>query len=105
MRNIVLFLVSIILTSAGCLDSLKDELISCENSAGECRYEILQDSKYSKLHIEINYVTGYEPSSDAIDLLRQRINEVTDKKSVTISQDSFGSTDTSYSLEEILEIN
>ena len=104
MRNIALFLLSIFLTSAGCLDSLKDELISCENSVGECRYEILQDSKYSKLHIEINYVSGYEPSSDALDLLRQRINEVTDKESVTISQDSFGSTDTSYSLEEILEI-
>ena len=101
MRSIALFLVFVILTSAGCLDSLKDELVSCENRAGECRYEILQDNKYSKLHIEINYVSGYEPSSDALDLLRQRINEVTDKKSVTISQDSFGSTDTRYSLEEI----
>ena len=104
MRNITLFLAFVILTSAGCLDSLKEELVSCENRAGECRYEILQDDKYSKLHIEINYVSGYEPSSDALDLLRQRINEVTDKKSVTISQDSFGSTDTSYSLEEILDI-
>ena len=37
-------------------------------------------------------------------MLRQRINEVTDKNTVTISQNSFGSTDTSYSLEEILEI-
>ena len=69
-------MLSMILVSSGCLDSLKDELISCENSVGECRYEILQDSKYSKLHIEIDYVSGYEPSSEAIDLLRQRINEV-----------------------------
>ena len=100
----MLFLMSIFLASAGCLDSIKDELISCENKVGECRYEILQSGKYSKLHIEINYVSGYEPSSDALDLLRQRINEVTDKNTVTISQNSFGSTDTSYSLEEILEI-
>ena len=104
MRNIMLLLMSIFVASAGCLDSLKDELISCENKVGECRYEILQSGKYSKLHIEIDYVSGYEPSSDALDLLRQRINEVTDKNTVTISQNSFGSTDNSYSLEEILEI-
>ena len=104
MRNITLFLAFVILSSAGCLDSLKEDLISCENKVGECRYEILQSSKYSKLHIEIDYVSGYEPSSDALDLLRQRINEVTDKTSVTFSQESFGSTDTSYSLEEMLEI-
>ena len=104
MRNITLFLVSVILTSAGCLESLKEDLVSCENHVGECRYEILQDNKYSKLHIEINYVSGNEPDSEALNLLRQRINEVTDKKSVTISQNSFGSTDSSYSLEEILDI-
>lgn len=104
MRSTIFLVLSMILVSSGCLDSLKDELISCENSVGECRYEILQDGKYSKLHIEIDYVSGYEPSSEAIDLLRQRINEVTDKNSVTISQDSFGSTDTSYSLQEILDI-
>ena len=104
MRNITLFLAFVILSSAGCLDSLKEDLISCENKVGECRYEILQSSKYSKLHIEIDYVSGYEPSSDALDFLRQRINEVTDKTSVTFSQESFGSTDTSYSLEEMLEI-
>ena len=99
-----LFLVFVILTSAGCLDSLKEDLISCENRVGDCRYEILQNTKYSNLHIEINYVSDYEPNSEALDLLRQRINEVTDKKSVTISQNSFGSTDSSYSLEEIFEI-
>tara|TARA_Y100001970_G_scaffold152037_1_gene186178 strand:+ start:30 stop:752 length:723 start_codon:yes stop_codon:yes gene_type:complete len=100
----MLFLVLMSLASAGCLDNLKEELISCEKEVGECRYEILQGSKYSKLHLEINYVSGFEPSSGALDLLRQRINEVTDKESVTISQNSFGSTDTSYTIEEILEI-
>ena len=100
----MLFLVSMLVASAGCLDNFKEELISCENEVGECRYEILQSSKYSKLHIEVNYVSGFEPSSDALDLLRQRINEVTDKTSVTISQESFGSTDTSYTIEEILKI-
>jgi len=104
MRNITLFMVSMILASAGCLDSLKEDLISCDNRVGDCRYEILQNGKYSKLHIEISYVSDNEPSSEALDLLRQRINEVTDKTSVTISQNSFGSTDDSYSLEEIIEV-
>ena len=104
MRNIILFLVFVVLTSSGCLDSLKDEIVSCENKVGECRYEILQASKYSKLHIEINYVSDNEPDSEAVDLLRQRIEQVTDKSTITISQNSFGSTDTSYSLEEIMNI-
>jgi len=104
MRNITLFLVFAVLTSSGCLDSLKDEIVSCENKVGECRYEILQNNKYSKLHIEINYVSDNEPDSEAIDLLRQRIEQVTDKSTITISQNSFGSTDTSYSLEEIMNI-
>ena len=85
MRNITLFLVFVVLTSPGCLDNLKDEIVSCENKVGECRYEILQNNKYSKLHIEINYVSDNEPDSEAVDLLRQRIEQVTDKSTITIT--------------------
>ena len=42
--------------------------------------------------------------SDAINLLKTRIEEVTDKSSISVSQNSFGSTDESYTLEEILAI-
>ena len=88
----------------GCLEDLRDDISSCENITGACRYEILQASKYSRLHIEINYVTGNAPDSDAINLLKTRIEEVTDKSSISVSQNSFGSTDESYTLEEILDI-
>ena len=93
-----------LLAVSGCLDSFKDQVVSCENITGECRYEILQSSQYSKLHIEINYVTNNAPDSDAINLLKQRIKDVSDKTSITVSQSAFGSTDNSYSLEEIIDI-
>ena len=69
-----------------------------------CKYEILRGNEYSRLHIEINYVTGNAPDSDALNLLKQRIKEVTDKSTVTVSQSSFGSTDNSYTLEEIVDL-
>ena len=56
------------------------------------------------MHVEINYVTEHAPDSDAVDLLKQRIQETTDKGSVSVSQNGFGSTDESYSLEEIIAI-
>ena len=52
----------------------------------------------------INWNTEYAPDSEAVDLLKQRIQETTDKTSVSVSQNGFGSTDSSYSLEEILAI-
>jgi len=104
MRDLKIVIVLLLILIPGCLDDLKNEAISCENLTGACRYEILRSSNYSRLHIEINFVTDNSPDSDAIDLLKTRIQEVTDKTSVSVSQKSFGSTDESYSLEEILEI-
>ena len=104
MRVFSTVIIMSLLVVSGCLDSLKDQVVSCENITGECRYEILQDNTYSKLHIEINYVTDNSPDSDAIDILKKRIQEVSDKTSITVSQSAFGSTDNSYSLEEIVNI-
>ena len=104
MRVLSTVIIISLLVVSGCLDSLKDQVVSCENITGECRYEILQDNNYSKLHIEINYVTDNSPDSDAIDILKKRIQEVSDKTSITVSQSAFGSTDNSYSLEEIVNI-
>ena len=95
-------LIMSLLVVSGCLDSLKEQIVSCDNITGQCRYEILQDTTYSKLHIEINYVTDNSPDSDAVDILKQRILEVSDKTAITVSQSAFGSTDYSYSLEEIV---
>jgi len=73
MKHISAVIIMSLLITSGCLDSLKEQIVSCENVTGECRYEILQDTTYSKLHIEINYVTDNSPDSDAIDILKQRI--------------------------------
>ena len=104
MQRFLVIATILVLATPGCLDSLKDSVVSCDNVTGQCRYEILRASEYSTIHIEINYVTGNSPDSEALNLLKQRIKEVTDKSTVTISQSSFGSTDGSYTLEEILEI-
>ena len=104
MQRIFVITVILVLTTPGCLDNLKDSVVSCDNIIGECRYEILKGNEYSKIHIEVNYVTGNSPESDALNLLKQRVQEVTDKSTITVSQSSFGSTDNSYTLEEILEL-
>ena len=104
MQRIFVITVILVLATPGCLDSLKDSVVSCNNITGECRYEILRGNEYSKIHIEVNYVTGNSPESDALNLLKQRVQEVTDKSTITVSQSSFGSTDNSYTLEEILEL-
>ena len=104
MKGLKVILAAVLVLMPGCLENLKEELISCENVTGECRYEILRSTDYSRLHIEINYVTEFAPDSEAVDLLKQRIQETTDKTSVSVSQNGFGSTDSSYSLEEILAI-
>ena len=104
MRKFLVIATILVLTVPGCLEDLKDEIVSCENLTGACRYEILQSDKYPRLHIEIDYVTEHAPDSDAVDLLKQRIKETTDKTSISVSQNSFGSTDSSYSMEEILDI-
>jgi hypothetical protein len=104
MRVFSAVIIMSLLLVSGCLDSLKDQIVSCENITGDCKYEILQDKVYSKLHIEINYVTDNSPDSEAIDILKKRIKEVSDKTSITVSQSAFGSTDNSYSLEEIVNI-
>ena len=104
MQKLLVIATILVLATPGCLDNLQEKLVSCENITGQCRYEILSTNDYSKLHIEINYVTGNAPDSEALNLLKQRIQEVTDKTSISVSQSSFGSTDNSYTLEEILEI-
>ena len=86
MNGLKVILVFMLVVTPGCLEDLKEELVSCENVTGDCRYEILRSTDYSRLHIEINYVTEYAPDSDAVDLLKQRIQETTDKTGLDISR-------------------
>ena len=104
MQKLLVITVMLAFATPGCLDGFRESLVSCDNITGECKYEILRGNEYSRLHIEVNYVTGNAPDSDALNLLKQRIKEVTDKSTVTVSQSSFGSTDNSYTLEEIIEL-
>ena len=104
MQDLRVLTVFLLMITPGCLDNLSEKVTSCEDLTGACRYEILRSWDYSRVHIEINYVTENAPDSDALDLLKKRIQEVTDKTSVSVSQNAFGSTDESYSLDEILEI-
>ena len=104
MQKLLVITVILAFATPGCLDGFRESLVSCDNITGECKYEILRGNEYSRLHIEINYVTGNAPDSDALNLLKQRIKEVTDKSTVTVSQSSFGSTDNSYTLEEIVDL-
>ena len=104
MRCLKVIVIVFLVVVPGCLEDIKDDFVSCEDTTGACRYEILQSTDFSGLHVEINYVTEHAPDSDAVDLLKQRIQETTDKGSVSVSQNGFGSTDESYSLEEIIAI-
>ena len=104
MQKLLVITVMLAFATPGCLDGFRESLVSCDNITGECKYEILRGNEYSRLHIEVNYVTGNAPDSDALNLLKQRIKEVSDKSTVTVSQSSFGSTDNSYTLEEIIEL-
>ena len=104
MQKLLVITVILAFATPGCLVGFRESLVPCDNITGECKYEILRGNEYSRLHIEINYVTGNAPDSDALNLLKQRIKEVTDKSTVTVSQSSFGSTDNSYTLEEIVDL-
>ncbi|MEC8875099.1 MAG: hypothetical protein VYE50_00805 [Candidatus Thermoplasmatota archaeon] len=104
MRCLKVIVIVFLVVVPGCLEDIKDDFVSCEDTTGACRYEILQSTDFSGLHVEINYVTEHAPDSDAVDLLKHRIHETTDKGSVSVSQNGFGSTDESYSLEEIIAI-
>ena len=78
MQKLLVITVMLAFATPGCLDGFRESLVSCDNITGECKYEILRGNEYSRLHIEVNYVTGNAPDSDALNLLKQRIKEVTD---------------------------
>ncbi len=42
MQKLLVITIMLVLATPGCLDSLKDDLVSCDNITGQCRYEILR---------------------------------------------------------------
>ena len=73
MQKLLVITIMLVLTTPGCLDGFKESLVSCDNITGGCRYEILRGNEYSRIHIEVNYVTGNAPDSDALNLLYQEL--------------------------------
>ncbi len=101
LRVTLLAVLLLALPLSGCLDDITGST-SCDPYLGECRYELLQDDPYAKLLIEIDYVQGNVPDSEALDLLKQRIGEVTAKQApVQVEQRGFDSNDDSYTMDEI----
>jgi len=101
--NVKLVLVlALLLPLAGCLHDSKLGPFDCEPSTGACRYEILRGDPYGELLLEISYVEGNAPDSTALDLVKQRISETTEKSSISIKQHAFGSDDDSYTLDEVM---
>ena len=61
MQKLLVITVMMAFATPGCLDGFKESFVSCDNITGECKYEILRGNEYSRLHIEVNYVTGNAP--------------------------------------------
>ena len=95
----VIAIVVVLTTLSGCITS--EESGTVRASVGDFNKYYLRDDKYTKLIIEIDFVTGFEPSTGAVNLLKDRINENCDKLSVTVSQQPFESNDNKYTLKEI----
>ncbi|UCE37804.1 MAG: hypothetical protein JSW00_00745 [Thermoplasmata archaeon] len=96
---VVILLQIIVMTNAGCFDSESKPAV-----LGDYAKHYLQDSKYPKLLIEIDYVQGNSPSNQAINILEDKINKHCDKQQILIDKDSFSSSKSTYSDEDIREL-
>lgn len=105
MKVLALLVCSLLMFSvlAGCFES-DDDPGRKRGKVGEYKYDYLRNEKYTAVIIEIDHVEGFAPSSDAKNTLKARINTYCDKTTVTIKQNSFESSDSSYSLQEIVKL-
>ena len=94
---LILALIQIlVITNAGCFEP------DTKPGLGDYAHAYLSDSKYERLIVEIDYVEGYEPSSQATDTLKNRLNFYCDKpEGILILKDSMTTTKSSYSDEDI----
>ncbi len=92
---VIVILNILVISNAGCFESDNPPVL------GDYAKHYLQDSKYTRLIIEIDYVDGYAPSSVALDTLESRINSYCDKQEVLILQKRFTTSKSSYSEDDI----
>jgi predicted Zn-dependent protease len=71
--SILTLLVLTVAANSGCTES------ESEPRLGDYAKSYLQDSKYTRIIIEIDYAEGFKPSSHALETLRTRINQYCDK--------------------------
>ncbi len=101
-RYIFVMLISVItvLSSTGCLDSGGKE-----SRVGDNAKLYLQGSKYTRIILEIDYITGYPPSTQAITTLESRIDQYCDKSEGVLSiKDSISGNGDVYSVEDIKDL-
>ncbi len=92
---IIILLHIIVISNAGCFESDNPPVL------GDYAKHYLQDSKYTRLIVEIDYVDGYAPSNVALDTLESRIKSYCDKEEVLILQKRFSTSKSSYSEDDI----
>jgi hypothetical protein len=98
-RAVVFLVIPILLittlASSGCFES------SSPKQLGDYAKGYLQDKKYKRLIIEIDYVENFPPTPAVLDLLRSRISFYCDKDQVLIFRDAIPKTSSVYSLKDI----
>jgi predicted Zn-dependent protease len=85
-----------LLLSSGCFESDSSPPV-----LGDYAKAYLQDKKYTRLIVEVDYVEGYSPTPSVLDTLRERIDRYCDKEDIPMDTDSIPKTQSSYSLDDI----
>ncbi len=84
------------LASAGCFESPSEPKDLGDNAKG-----YLQDKKYNRLVVELDYVEGYPPTTSVTDTLKNRLNHYCDKDDILIFPENIPKAQSSYSLDDI----
>jgi hypothetical protein len=85
-----------IVAGSGCFESPSSPPV-----LGDYAKAYLQDKKYTRLIIEIDYVEPYAPTPAVLDTLEQRFDTYSDKDQVLFFTDTIPKTKSSYSNEDI----
>lgn len=88
-----------VLASSGCFESQPPP-----KELGDFAKGFLQDTKYKRIIVEIDYVEGFPPTPEVLDLLKSRINFYCDKDQILIFKDSIPKPASSYSLNDIKKL-
>jgi predicted Zn-dependent protease len=84
------------LASSGCMDSPSEPKVLGGNAKG-----YLQDKKYKRIVVEVDYVDGFPPTTSVTDTLKNRLNHYCDKDDILIFPENIPKAQSSYSLDDI----